>query len=75
MFNLKSLAFGALAAALAVSAHAIDVAPDANGGWTQFKVDELESLSYGVEWIDNNCSCCGHSLRSQEDSGHSTGTV
>ena len=54
MFNPKSLAFVALAAALAVPAHAIDVAPDANGAWTQFKVDELESLSYGVDWIDNN---------------------
>ena len=56
MFIPKSLYFGALVAALAVPAHAIDVAPDVNGAWTQFKVDEVESLSYGVEWIDNNYS-------------------
>lgn len=54
MLISKSLVFGALVAALAVPAHAIDVVPGANGAWTQFKVDEFESLSYGVEWIDNN---------------------
>jgi hypothetical protein len=54
MFIPKSLVFVALAAALAVPAHAIDLAPAANGAWTQFKVADLESLSGGVEWLDNN---------------------
>jgi PEP-CTERM motif len=54
MIGTKSLVFGALVAALAMPAHAIDVVLNANGEWTQFKVDELESLSNGTEWIDNN---------------------
>ena len=54
MFTRKSLYFGALVAALAVPAHASDVQLDANGRWNAFKVSDLESLSYGLEWIDNN---------------------
>lgn len=54
MFNPKSLVFGALVAAFAVPAHAIDTQLDANGQWNTFKVSDIESLSFGVEWLDNN---------------------
>ena len=54
MFNPKRLVFGALVAALSVPAHAIDVQLDANGQWSTFKVSDIESLTQGVEWLDNN---------------------
>lgn len=59
MFKLCDLALCALLGALAVPAHATDVALATSSGqagygvWQTFNVSDIDSHSYGVEWIDN----------------------
>ena len=59
MFKLKTLAAATLAAALAAPAFATIVAlpttvgQSGYGQWMQFNVNDLDSRSLGVEWIDN----------------------
>ena len=59
MFKLKTLAAATLAAALAAPAFATIVAlpttvgQSGYGQWMQFNVNDIDSRSLGVEWIDN----------------------
>lgn len=59
MFKPRAFALCALFAALAVPAHATDVAlatsigQSGYGDWQTFNVSDIDSRSFGVEWIDN----------------------
>lgn len=52
MFKPQVVAACALIAAFAAPALATDVALASNGEWQQFNVSDIDSLSFGVEWID-----------------------
>ena len=59
MLKTQALAICTLFAALAVPAHATEVALATSsaqagyGAWQQFNVSDIDSRSFGVEWIDN----------------------
>lgn len=59
MYKPHAFALCALFAALAAPAHATDVALATSGAqagygaWQQFNVSDIDSRSFGVEWIDN----------------------
>ncbi len=53
MQGFARLMAGAALAASVLSAHATQVVLAADGQWQSFNVNEIDSVTFGVEWIDN----------------------